>query len=105
MTIRIAPIVSRICYGNEEYTPQEVADYITQADGEGFGDSNQVVILREKSQLEFKEAVEKYNLSMDQKLQRDSSEAGRSLSDILSKHSSEILTLIQKGASKRRILI
>ena len=104
MSIRIAPIVSKVCYHNGEYIPQEVADYILDNSDDAFIGS-EILNLRTRSQSKLGKTIEKYGLTMDQKLQRDSSEAGKSVSDILLQHSGEKIGLIQQSARKRRLLV
>lgn len=104
MSIRIAPIVSRVCYDNREYTLQEVADYISDTSDDAFIGFS-IFDLRAKSHQKLKEMVKKYSLKMDQTLQRDSSEAGKSISDILLQHSGEKVGLIQRSAAERHLLV
>jgi hypothetical protein len=104
MTIRISPIVSRICYRNKEYTLQEVVEYISDEGDDAFLGS-EILLLRAQSTSKLREISEKHGLSMDQKLQRDSSEAGKSISDILGQYSNRQIGLILREASRRRILV
>ncbi len=104
MSIRIAPIVLRVCQGNGEYTPQEVVDYILNEGDDSFI-GNGILSLREEAHKTLGEIIEKYNISVDQKLQRDSSEAGKSISDLLSNYSSRKIGLILKKAREDGILI
>ena len=102
MTIRIPEIVSNICYDNQEYTPQEVADYLSDTGDDEFIGAN-IFTLRATSHQRLREVVEKYGLTMESKLQKDSSEAGKLIAEILQGHSSSKIRLIQRSASERHI--
>jgi len=99
MSVRIAPIVSEVCHNGREYTSQEVIDYISDEDEDAFIGPD-IIGLREDSQSRLKKAIEEYSLSMDQKLQKDSSEAGETISAILYGYSNRKIGLIFKSASR-----
>ncbi len=105
MSIRVSPFVTTVCYMNGEYTPQQVADYIAQTNEEDLADPCFLATLKAKSRKKFDGLVERYGLKMDQPLTRDSSEAGRELSDLVGRHSGDHIHLIQVGASERGIWV
>ena len=81
MTIVRDKFAVDISFNNKEYHPQQVLDYITNTSGEGFADPEKLTTLIQDSQNKFQSTVEKYNLKMDQTLQKETSQAGKELAE------------------------
>ena len=86
---------------NQQYTPQQVADYILNTHREGFADPQKLQALIEESQAKFKACVEKHKLTMDQMLQSDTSSGGRELAELTLSHCDKIIKLIIDGAASK----
>ena len=105
MSIKVSPFVTSVCYMNGEYTPQQVADYIAQTEGENLANPVQIDLLKARSKKKLAEVVEKYGLKMDQPITRDSSQAGAEISDLVGRHSGDHIQLIKIGASERGVWV
>ncbi|MBR9704852.1 hypothetical protein GOV12_05550 [Candidatus Pacearchaeota archaeon] len=105
MSMRLPDFVVNVCMKDQQYTPQEVVDYISETSGEGFGNTDEVNDLKKESQSQAQVIVGKYELQMDQSLQSSSCEPGKALSDLVNNHTNQLISLIQKGAGRRGILI
>ena len=105
MSVRRDNFTMGVYFGNNPYTPQQVADYITGTSGEGFADPNKVKALVEESSRQLRRTVDTHKLTMDQILQADTSEAGKELAQLTLSDCDAVIKLIAEGASGKGTLI
>jgi len=120
MSIKIPDFVREIYSMNKKYTPKQILDYIQETKEEplGFPSKPEKLIScfsgSRPSEIQFlcinsyskaKSIIEKYKLEESQELQRDSSSAGKELSDLIMTHSGAVIRLILREASRRGIFV
>lgn len=105
MSIRRDDFAVGVYYHNQEYTPQQVADYIANTSGEGFADPKRIQALIQESNGKFQSSVKTHKLTMDQLLQAETSPAGKELAELTLSHCDKIIGLIVNGGHRRGILI
>ena len=94
-----------VSHYNKPYTPQQVADYIANTNGESFADPAQLQVLIAESQARLQSAVEEHKLTMDQILQKETSPIGRVLAELTLQHCDKVIALIVSGGHSQGILI
>src|SRR3989344_3183321 len=84
----------RIYYNNQEYTPQQVRTYIRNTTTGELVDTPQIQALIRESEGKFQTSVKKHNLTMEQRLQAETSPAGRELAELALSHCDAKIGLI-----------
>jgi len=105
MSIRRDDFAVGVYYNNQQYTPQQVTDYIANTNEEGFADPQRIQKLIQESQGKFQSSVKTHKLTMDQMLQAETSPEGKELAELTLSHCDKTIELIVDGGHRRGILI
>lgn len=92
-------------YGDREYTPQQVLDYMCNTGGEGYADKAQLDALRAESLGRARGVIERHGLKNDQKLKKSSSPVGKDLAELVLQHCDSVIGLIVEGGWRQGVLI
>jgi len=105
MSIRRDDFAVGVYYYNQQYTPQQVTDYIANTSGVGFADPQGIQALIQESQGKFQSSVKTHKLTMEQMLQAETSPAGKELAELTLSHCDKTISLIVDGGHRSGILI
>ena len=105
MSIKRDDFAVGVYYNNQQYTPQQVTDYIANTSKNSLVDSQRIQVLIQESQDKFQSLVNTHKLTMEQLLQAETSLAGKELAQLTLSHCDKTIALIVDGGHRRGILI
>jgi len=77
---------SAIYYNNKKFTPKQLENYFEQTEKQSFADTNNIKKVTGISQKILKNIINKYELTIDQILQAETSDGGKALAHLALLH-------------------